>query len=62
MKCNGSILGVMACMTSILLADARRRTDANPYGWEIDHIVRLKDGGPDTLGNLRPLQWRANAA
>jgi hypothetical protein len=27
------------------------------YGWEIDHI---SPGGPDTLSNLRPLQWGNN--
>ena len=32
------------------------------YGWEIDHIIRVENGGTDNLTNLRPLQWRANAA
>ena len=32
------------------------------YGWEIDHIVRLENGGTDSLSNLRPLQWRVNAS
>lgn len=32
------------------------------YGWEIDHIVRVADGGTDALSNLRPLNWRNNAA
>ena len=30
------------------------------YGWEIDHIVPLSQGGSDHLANLRPLQWSAN--
>lgn len=30
------------------------------YGWEIDHIVRPKDGGSNDLSNLRPLQWENN--
>lgn len=30
------------------------------FGWEIDHILRVKDGGSDELHNLRPLQWKAN--
>ena len=30
------------------------------YGWEIDHIVPVAQGGPSDLLNLRPLQWRAN--
>lgn len=31
------------------------------FGWEIDHIRLVSDGGSDDLSNLRPLQWRANA-
>ena len=27
------------------------------YGWEIDHITPC---GPNTLSNLRPLQWQNN--
>ncbi len=27
------------------------------YGWEINQIL---PGGPDTLSNLRPLQWKNN--
>lgn len=29
------------------------------FGWEIDHI---DPDGPDTLSNLRPLQWKNNVA
>ena len=32
------------------------------YGWEIDHIRPVSDGGSDDLVNLRPLQWAANAS
>ncbi len=34
--------------------------DSN-YGWEIDHIIPTARGGSDTIDNLRPLHWRANA-
>lgn len=34
------------------------RTSA--YGWEIDHVIPVSQGGSDDLGNLRPLHWRAN--
>jgi hypothetical protein len=32
------------------------------YGWEIDHIRPVANGGNDDLSNLRPLQWENNAA
>lgn len=30
------------------------------YGWEIDHIKPLAEGGTDELANLQPLQWQNN--
>lgn len=30
------------------------------YGWEIDHITAVSDGGTDELSNLRPMQWQNN--
>jgi hypothetical protein len=27
------------------------------FGWEIDHITPVADGGTDDVSNLRPLQW-----
>ena len=30
------------------------------YGWEIDHIVPVSQGGGDELTNLQPLQWENN--
>lgn len=30
------------------------------YGWEIDHLKPLDQGGTDDLGNLYPLHWRNN--
>ncbi|MFQ5875528.1 MAG: HNH endonuclease [Dehalococcoidia bacterium] len=32
------------------------------FGWDIDHIVPESEGGTDGLSNLRPLQWKNNAA
>ncbi len=32
------------------------------YGWEIDHIKPESEDGSDEISNLRPLQWRNNAA
>jgi hypothetical protein len=31
------------------------------YGWEVDHRIRLSDGGRHELGNLRPVHWRMKA-
>lgn len=30
------------------------------YGWEIDHIVPVSQGGTDELDNLQPLHWQNN--
>jgi len=30
------------------------------YGWEIDHIRPIADGGNDATTNLRPLHWKNN--
>ena len=32
------------------------------WGWEIDHIKPVSQGGTDDLSNLRPMQWENNRA
>jgi len=33
----------------------------SPYGWEIDHINPVANGGGDNPENLQPLYWKNNA-
>ena len=33
---------------------------SSTYGWEIDHINPVSNGGSDYPSNLQPLHWRNN--
>ena len=32
----------------------------SPMGWQVDHIYAKSKGGADRLGNMQPLQTKAN--
>lgn len=40
----------------------RHGDTSHRYGWEIDHIKAVDNGGGDELANLQPLQWENNRA
>jgi len=48
--------------------EARMRRDAygdtteNGFGWEVDHVHAVANGGSDDLWNLQALQWQNNRA
>jgi hypothetical protein len=37
-----------------------RHGKTEKWGWEIDHIKPVSEGGTDDLLNLQPLQWENN--
>lgn len=39
---------------------SERGNRKSPYGWEVDHIKPLSEGGKTKLINLRPLHWKSN--
>lgn len=33
---------------------------SSKFGWEVDHVTAVANGGTDDLWNLQPLQWQNN--
>lgn len=48
------------CEFSIKYSEHGNRN--SEYGWEIDHINPVANGGGDNIENLQPLNWQNNAA
>lgn len=49
-----------ACGYAMKYTDHGNRN--SDYGWEIDHIKAVANGGNDNINNLQPLFWRNNAS
>lgn len=43
-----------------VLIERSKYGETSTYGWEIDHMIPVALGGPDSLQNLQPLQWQNN--
>lgn len=43
-----------------VLIERSKYGETSLYGWEIDHMIPVALGGPDSLQNLQPLQWQNN--
>lgn len=42
--------------------DEYDQNEERGYGWEIDHIKPVAEGGDDDIDNLQPLHWQNNRA
>lgn len=49
------------CSAGRIIARADYNNRSSSFGWRIDHIVRLADGGTNSVTNLQPLNWQASS-
>ena len=52
-----TIFKIDSCGATLQEEEYGKMTD---YGWEIDHIKPVAEGGTDDLNNLQPLHWENN--
>ena len=53
-------LDIIFSKATLVQDGLRKDASEHPWGWEVDHIKPISEGGTNKLSNLRPLNIPAN--
>ena len=56
-----STLEIKRDVCGLVMHRAEFGNRGSEFGWEIDHIKPVSEGGGDELENLQPLNWKNNS-